>query len=503
MATLCTYASAEEFPDLCEALGDRLEEELGHNESNVSLRQDASFCYIAGSKLEKVVGVWIAELQDKEQNGLKQDSTDSSFSVHARSLQAFIEKVSVFREVTHYQDRDRSATSNWKLAPLYEKYTEYADILAAHGQLQVAEKYLDLLPEKYPAADVARNRVKQATKKAAVPLAARQQASTLPVHRTQPGIPSFEDQRAPAFSASSGFPAPAPFASQAPAQSQYAPQAPNPYSAVGYQPQQPMQPPGRTQFGIPQPPPFGVAPQPQSLGPPPRNINTSPSIPPPSKDKNMVNWNDTPEDFFKGPSPRKGTPAAQPTVITPFPNAVAPTPPMAGQPFQPPRAQQQAPPPPRNIVPPPRTMTPQMHQVMQAQAQTIERPSSSAANAYAPQYPNSQLGAMQPQAPIARGNSPYNVPPPVASMPPGPPPTGSRYAPAPVQQQAAPPAQRVPPPPNPYVGRQSFSGAQDMQAGGPPPGMGQNMNQGPPPTARPTPPPARPSKPATPKFRKC
>ena len=178
MATLCTYASVAEFPDLCEAIGDRLEDLSRNDPLDHAHKQNASFCYIAGSKLEKVVGVWIAELKYNEEQGLQDDESDSSFSIHARSLQNFIEKVTVFREVTHYQDKDRTASNNWGLTDLYEKYIEYADIVASHGQLQTAEQYLNLLPDTYPVADVARNRVKQATKKAAPTQPTRQQVTT-------------------------------------------------------------------------------------------------------------------------------------------------------------------------------------------------------------------------------------------------------------------------------------------------------------------------------------
>ncbi|EOO00429.1 putative transport protein sec31 protein [Phaeoacremonium minimum UCRPA7] len=145
MATLCTFAKPTEFPDLCEALGDRILES--------GSRKDASFCYLVGSKLEKVVTIWITELEEAEQAGMKESETDSTFSVHARSLQNFIEKVTVFRQVTKFQDSEKGLSSGWKLGALYDKYTEYADIVAAHGLLAVAQKYLDLLPLNYPAAE--------------------------------------------------------------------------------------------------------------------------------------------------------------------------------------------------------------------------------------------------------------------------------------------------------------------------------------------------------------
>ncbi|KAJ2979214.1 hypothetical protein NQ176_g3391 [Zarea fungicola] len=137
MAIICTFSDPTEFSDLCEALGDRI------NDSGE--RKDASFCYLVGSKLEKVVSIWTAELEEAEQAGTKEPSQDSTFSVHARTLQSFIEKVTVFRQVSKFVDSETKETAGWKLAALYDKYTEYADILAGHGQLDAAQRYLDLL----------------------------------------------------------------------------------------------------------------------------------------------------------------------------------------------------------------------------------------------------------------------------------------------------------------------------------------------------------------------
>ncbi|MCJ1403396.1 protein transport protein S31 [Xylographa trunciseda] len=509
MAILCTYASAEEFPDLCETLGDRLEEQLSHEPENSSLRNDASFCYIAGSKLEKVVGVWIAELEDGEKSGMQDASKGSTFSIHAKLLQSFIEKVTVFRDVTHYQDKERRATSGWKLAPLYEKYTEYADIVAAHGQLQIAEKYLDLLPDKYPAAEVARNRVKQATRKAALPGSARQPVNTTaPSQRAPINVPSFEDQRAPASKPLNQATNPYDPVSLNQPQSQYGQQGQGPYGAPGYAPVQgyPPQQQPRQQFGIPPPPNYGAPVQASGVGPPPRNQNATPSAPPPSKAQNVGNWNDIPESFVKPPTSRRGTPSVQPSTINaPFPNqSTAPTPPMANQPFNmQPRPTPSAPPPPRGPAPPPRTMTPQMNGPQSYHPP--DRPSSSASNLYAPVHP-SQPASILPQPQIPRGPSPYNAPPAGG-------PSGNRYAPAPATQAPAQPNQRPPPPPNPFASRQSFSGPSDQShsqygAHAPPPqqqGPPTQSNiqtgppQGPPPGAAQSQR-GKPARPATPRF---
>jgi protein transport protein SEC31 len=80
MVTLCTYADKNDFPDLCEALGDRLEEAI--TEETESYRKDASFCYLAGSKLEKVVVNWAQELQENETAGAEESTSESGFSIH-------------------------------------------------------------------------------------------------------------------------------------------------------------------------------------------------------------------------------------------------------------------------------------------------------------------------------------------------------------------------------------------------------------------------------------
>lgn len=492
MATFCTYADTKEFPDLCEALGDRLDEQLKTQEGDTSLRKDASFCYLAGSKLEKVVSIWIAELEEREGAGLQNETMGSSFSIHARSLQSFIEKVTIFREVITYQDSDRNAKSDWKLATLYDKYTEYADIASAHGQLQIAERYLDLLPSNYPAAEVAKSRVKQATRKS-IPQAAPKQPTNIGRTPQRVSQPDFEQQqqqqqqtlaRPPPAGAHSNPYAPA-LASEA--QNPYAPANSQPYG-----PHQALQ--GRQQPGVLPPPSYG-APYPNlSVGAPPRNLNASPSVPPPSKATNMSNWNDTPEDFFKPPTSRRGTPGNVPSAPSGYQPMQPPNPgPSFGLPpkFTPPVG----PPPKGPAAPPPRISSPPINTY-----QHPERPSS-AANQYAPQQNSSTL-PIQQHPPMPRGHSPYNAPPSAA-------PPSNRYAPAQpaptsTQQDGTMPrtGRQAPPLSNPYAPQQNApqqpppSTGPLPQVAGPPSGP----PQGPPQGSRPTT--AQPQRKSTPKHRK-
>ena len=509
MATLCTYADPNEFPDLCEALGDRIVE--------TGSSKDASFCYLVGSKLEKVISIWITELQQAEEAGVEDSSDgDSTFSIHARSLQNFIEKVTVFRDVTKFQDTEKNLTSDWKLAPLYEKYAEYADIVAAHGHLSIAERYLDLLPANYPAAEVSRNRVKLASRKE-VPKA---QATAKNAPRPQVGL---------------GYQAATPIsiaaASARPAANAYAPPAAtptaNPYapSTNTYAPQQGYQTPQpQGTYGAPSPA-YGYAnansgygtPPPSFGAPPPRN--TTPSAPPPSRAKNMEQWNDTPMVTKVAPA-RRSTPVTAP-ITTPFPGQNNLTMPPPQPPYGGSRANPTPPPPPPKGPAPPRVTSP----LAGGPPQQFQARLSSAANTYSPSISSQAQQFGQPVQPptIPRGASPYNAPPVGA-------PPSNRYAPAPAaqqygqgpgpQSQVAPPPQAGtrPPPANPYAPPANQSQSQyapspyeasqpstPFQNQGPPPAA-QGPPQGPPPGSRPgtgpppkaaaAPPPSKPRHPA-------
>ncbi|KAL8758187.1 MAG: hypothetical protein Q9184_004006 [Pyrenodesmia sp. 2 TL-2023] len=456
MATLCTYATPEEFPDLCEALGDRLDEQARNSEDVGTLRQDASFCYLAGSKLEKVVGIWISNLNQRERTESQTGSSDSSFGIHARNLQRFIEKVTVFREAANFQDQDLQASSNWKLGLLYDKYAEYADLLASLGQLQIAERYLGLLPKQYPAAEAAKERIIQAirgpTRQTTAP---KQPLSTgRAANRNPATVTSLEDQPGRAR------PPQIPFNPYAPGSGMSIQSYPQPTQALykrndnhQFDPNQPnRQPPGPSQ---PHGPPY----QSRNLGPPPRTINASPSIPPPSQASNMGNWNDMPENFFKPPTSRRGTPGVPSQSANPSYGYLTSTPPG----MQPPSAGGQQkpnpplPPPPKG---PPRTGSPM---TTAPSVQPHDRPSSSATNAYSPQIPSNQTTATQQSPLVPRGASPYNPPP--SGVPPS-----NRYAPAVNSpREAHPPSasnRTAVPPPNPYAPYSHHSNTLSRTPGG-------------------------------------
>lgn len=420
MAALCTYADITEFGDMCEALGDRLAQDS-------SSRKNALFCYLAGSKLEKVVPIWLDEMQGSEQKDDKSESEESEYLTHVRSLQRFIEKVSIFRRIIKFEDKDIQSSQDWKLEPLYKKYLEYADVVAANGHLSLASQYLSLLPSQYPTAETARNRVKQASLKTA--------AAAQPTQRKQAAVPAslgVPSSYTPALPPVMNVPT-AP-SGQNFTDPRYAPPAASLSSAGGYQsayqPPRPQSsnyaPPNAFSANSYQPPVQSFTPPPAS-GPP--GTSTSSSNPPPPRASSDANWNDLPSNFTALPgNSRRGTPGpAPPTVTSPFVNSyatpAAPPPPPS---FAAIRQAAPLPPPPKvgqsplGLASPPITQPPNNIDLPQ-------RPPSAAASSYAPPMPTPPTNSYTPAAMPNRGSTPYNQPP--ASAPPP-----SRYAPAPSAQ---------------------------------------------------------------------
>lgn len=418
VATICTYADTDgdgtgkQFEDLCEVLGDRLVEEFvrsgGEKGEKASYRKDASFCYLISSKLEKVVGLWIEELKEFEDRNIiaatsaatttttTAATASSTFSIHAHALQDLIEKVTVFRKVTNFEDPDRNKdASDWKLAQLYEKYVEYANIIASHGCMDVARKYLELLPPSHPEAKVAMDRIKLATRPAGT---ARAPAAGVGAGRTTPAAaaagtrtPQRVAQRPATTAAAASNPyapqtayapvsaaapvaptptttAPTPMAGSAPS-NPYAPAGVtaaspaatprNPYAPTSTSPAAPVNPyaPTSTASRVPANPyaPSGAAtygspaqrPAAASIPPPPRQFGSVSSAggagagsAPPAQGMSYANasnlpaWNDLPEDLAKKAAvPRRSTPAGIASPYAPAPSVYAPQQQQQGSPM--------------------------------------------------------------------------------------------------------------------------------------------------------------------------
>ncbi|KAF7729239.1 protein transport protein S31 [Apophysomyces ossiformis] len=133
IAILCTFAQANEFASLCEALAARLE-----STTNVEYLHNATLCYLAAGNFEKVVKIWI-EQQERNSDDV------------AGSLQTLIEKITVYRQAIDFQDTElvKQHEGGYRLAALYDKYCDYAEFMATQGKLDVALKYIELTPANY------------------------------------------------------------------------------------------------------------------------------------------------------------------------------------------------------------------------------------------------------------------------------------------------------------------------------------------------------------------
>lgn len=394
---LCTFAKQDEFQRLAEELGRRLEfqstvaaasEDSDIKEGAREYRQNATLTYLAAARLERLVNIWVDELMEEEKKLVQEETGPggSRFSAHTQALQTFIEKVTVFRSATAYRDADlvkplspNEEAKEFKLASLYDRYLEYADLLTTQGLVKEAVVFLQLTPEDYGGSNgvdfvAERGRLLAATgvsvPKPSAPITAPAVAAT---KASVPVTNAFGFYPSPA--------APIPPAPQTqPSYAQYNPYggaAPNSFVPAA-QPvnQGPYAPPASTynspnipyQQSLTQPPHMRqqIQPQPQStpqmVPPPPRGLTSTPGgtvvPPPPLKRNENGGWNDPPTVISAPRAPSSMSVNKSAAITAPFPNQAPTTPGFSplgspysspGQSFPPPRpgsVPNQVPPPP-------------------------------------------------------------------------------------------------------------------------------------------------------------
>ncbi|GAA5940398.1 hypothetical protein JCM1841_004304 [Sporobolomyces salmonicolor] len=490
---VCTFAQGEdEFASLVEQLGARLEYQWDEQQGE-EWRKNAVLCYCAAGRLEKVVGVWVQQMGEEEDafyaaaaaaGGGAAATASARFEAHARALQAFVEKVSVFQHAVGYVDVDLQSPTqssavadtgarSYRLDALYARYVEYAELLADQGLVALALKYIALTPVDFggnnpesskPA--LARERLMRASgvgaSKARVPYG--QQASArfgaAPVQQQAALSSSIRPSAAysnpyaavpaPAASAAYNPYAPAasasPYAPAAAAVNPYAP-APtaavdNPYAPAPSNPYAPKQPALSSPItGSPFAPAF------------PNQAQAQPQLAP------------SHDPYAPIGSPGSGLPAP-PAIRESSPNfntranapAVAPPPPRAKSD----QGWNDAP-----ILQRKNTPVSSAAQVTKAAAITSPFPNMPGSPAAAAPYGYGQPGQAVPPPPPSRGanRTPAPPPPSQATVPPPPMAAAQRYA-------------QPPPPPPPMAGQQ-----QQHQ----PPQQQQQQHQ----TAPPPPPPSR------------
>ncbi|NWX47292.1 SC31B protein, partial [Steatornis caripensis] len=118
LAILLTYAKHEDYTQLCDMLGGRLE-----LEGDAALSNDACLCYISSGNVERLVECWV-----------KNHETSSPLA-----LQDLIEKVMV---LSRSIEMLRGIAGQAPGPVLAERITQYANLLASQGCLAAAMNYL-------------------------------------------------------------------------------------------------------------------------------------------------------------------------------------------------------------------------------------------------------------------------------------------------------------------------------------------------------------------------
>ncbi|TIB81194.1 WD40 repeat-like protein [Wallemia mellicola] len=492
---LCTFAKSEEFGQLAEQLGQRLDFQYRVADEADKMgakkyRTNAILCYLAAGKLERVVNIWSDEMLEEESSGVGEHT--SKQSQHALALQSFIEKVTIFQKATGYVDQDlnqptesptvaASGVRVYKLSTLYDRYHEYAELLASQGLVKDAVKYINLTPVDYKGAagassdaQTARERLliaasDESQKEARKAAAAEQEAQQEAQQQAQAAAQEQMKAQQPVQSTSAYAPASvaqAPLQQAAPSYSSpYAPQTnSNPYAppaqTQAYNPsaqQQTVQQPQAPTYGGYAPPP-----QPTMHAPPVATNPYAPVVPAPTTAAA------TAADTY---NPYNAPAGVAPPVSVPEPATSQTLPPPPPQRTAVPASQRRdlsgwndAPPPP----PPKRGTTPSN---TGSRASPIVQPLTSP-------FPNS--------SPVPTPG--IGGPPQAGSLVPPPPKAGTKSMPPP-----PPPASSIPPPPPkapPAAGPPMTSPMVSAPAMAPPPATGPPMTA--PPAAVPPPPPAGP-----------
>lgn len=485
LAILCNYARPDEFLNLCEILGKRLEQAD-------SPQSAAVVCYLAGERLEHLVRIWSGAQAERERQALLKSDGTSPFDLHSEGLGRMVKKVSIFRKAVSFVDTQPKQEDQYLLSSLYRIYLEYAQLIAAEGDLTLAAEYIAMVPATFEGAEALKKRV-SAPVKATAPTVQRttgMRPTSMRNVYTQPST-NEQSQPSPATRGVSSYPA------QVSASTTSAPvvdtqssatarPAHNPYAPTGMQANQQngsvpsqtsYQPAATTQASSPyqstsmngqyqNPVMTQTQSQYPSFAPPPSRITSNgPTVLPAAQRKDITPWNDAPD--IPLPAPRRATPAINRSNITsPFQPAATPT----LQSFGPPQPQPLAPPPKTRSPAPPRAPSsssapvapPQVNQAtMNAyappQQASNSRPDMStrpSSDAYAPQstqyattapspYNGASAAPSAPQQQLQQPRQPVNhAPPPTTFAPP------PRIA-------SDPPKATAPPRSGPSAGKQS------------------------------------------------
>lgn len=376
---LCTFAKSEDFYELSAVLGERLEDMPSATAED---RKNAALCYLAAGRLEKVLAMWMDEMKDEESALQRGDAAPTQLgapvSAHAEALQTLIEKVVVFQYAVQYTDADLQPPEpnedgtvperEFALAPLYDLFLEYANLLTEQGLVDLALQYVAMTPsdyvspsqQRYSDAEWAHDRLLRAGQSASYAAepsygygasydAAGYGGYAQPAQPVAPPPPMAPVMAQPVAPPPAAAPLPPPpMAHQTPARpsvpSMPAPSAPSPYvpaaDAYAASAPAPEAPPvvPNSHFQAPYAAPTAMqAPPPPVIGAPLAtsfvpDVTQAPPPPPAATpiQRDQGGWNDVPAGMAPPPK-RAQAPAATASAITsPFPGATTPSAPPPG-----------------------------------------------------------------------------------------------------------------------------------------------------------------------------
>lgn len=141
LAAAITHTNEQEFPILCELLGERLE-----NEKNGALASSAQLCYICAGNLSKLVSSWLKPDKISSPNCL-QVSILAENDLKIKNLvlikvfiiffQDLVELVMILKKAVELQGADVEISGR-----LADILSNYASMLASQGSMEAALSYL-------------------------------------------------------------------------------------------------------------------------------------------------------------------------------------------------------------------------------------------------------------------------------------------------------------------------------------------------------------------------
>lgn len=350
-ASISAYSvDKDDFNHKITELGDRI---LAAND-----RENAIICYLAGGALDKISLIWLDELSGIESSLLQNKSSDISSPTDARfeALNNFVSKLAAYRSISNIT----GTLSGPGIEKVCKALLEYSSLIAGFGEFELAEKFLEFLPEDFAGLKLEKERIYKALGKtpvvnngrgqgtrsslsgiSRVPASAavnrspahahvkprasyvapngtatpnRLGAGSIPPPPTSIPPPAFGSAPPPAFGSSSpafgnAQLATNPYAAKAPVANPYAPLVTQGAPVNHYKPIVAAGPMPSNTF-TPPPPPIGAGVT--SIPPPPTQ---------PAYKKDEGGWNDLPDTFKPKVAPRRANAVTSPSpVASPQPN---------------------------------------------------------------------------------------------------------------------------------------------------------------------------------------